>query len=42
MQKKFGVVYEYSQNNNVTMRQASMDIAVSTVANAVKARGFLP
>ena len=42
MQKKFEVVYEYSQNNNVTMRQASMDIAVSTVANAIKARGFLP
>jgi len=42
MQKKFRVIYEYSQSNNVTMRQASMDIAVSTVANAVKARGFLP
>lgn len=42
MVEKFNEVYEYSQNNNVTMRDAAMDIAVKRVVEATAALGILP
>ena len=42
MRQRFDEVYDYAQNNNITMRQAAMQIAVHRVAQAVEARGYLP
>ena len=42
MTERFEEVYAYAQKNLLTMRQATMDIAVSRVVDAVTARGFLP
>jgi glutamate dehydrogenase (NAD(P)+) len=42
MTGRFNEVYGYAKENMLTMRQAAMDIAVSRVVDAVKARGFLP
>jgi glutamate dehydrogenase/leucine dehydrogenase len=42
IQEKFDQVFDRSQRNGVTMRQAAMDIAVSRVVEAVTALGALP
>ena len=42
MRESFNRVYEYSKQNKVTMREASMDIAVNRVVEGVNARGLLP
>ena len=42
MENRFEKVYQYSLDNNITMRRAAMDIAVSEVVGATSARGFLP
>jgi glutamate dehydrogenase/leucine dehydrogenase len=42
MQGRFALVFDYSQNNNVTMIEAAMDIAVNRVVEAVTALGALP
>lgn len=39
---RFGQVYELSQSRKLPMREAAMYLAVSTVCQAVKARGYLP
>jgi glutamate dehydrogenase (NAD(P)+) len=39
---KFNEVYDYSQEHNLTMRQAAMNIAVSRVVEATRAMGALP
>lgn len=42
MKEKFNEVYEYSVSNNLTMRQAAMNISVSRVVEATYAMGLLP
>lgn len=42
MQQKFEEVYKYSNEKNMSMRQAAMDIAVGRVVNAVCAKGVFP
>jgi glutamate dehydrogenase (NAD(P)+) len=42
MLKKFDEVYNYSKQQNLTMRQAAMNLAVSRVVEAMKALGALP
>jgi len=42
MHKIFNKVYDYAESNNVSMRAAAMDIAVSKVVEGVCARGLLP
>ena len=42
MTDTFEVVYEYSQSKGMTMRKASMAIALNRVAEGVVARGLLP
>ena len=42
IKQRFNDVYEYAQQNNLTMRQAAMDIAVGKVVEAVITRGLLP
>jgi glutamate dehydrogenase/leucine dehydrogenase len=39
---KFNEVYNYSKRNNLTMRQAAMNMAVSRVVEATRAMGVLP
>jgi glutamate dehydrogenase/leucine dehydrogenase len=42
MQDKFSYVYQYANDKGINMRQAAMDIAVTSVVEATVARGFLP
>ncbi|AQQ72377.1 Glutamate dehydrogenase [Limihaloglobus sulfuriphilus] len=42
MESSFKEVYEYSNREKITMRQAAMDIAVKRVVEATKAMGALP
>jgi glutamate dehydrogenase/leucine dehydrogenase len=38
----FETVYEYSKNNGISMRKASMEIALNRVVEGITARGLLP
>ena len=42
MRQKFNEVYTYARDNNITMRQAAMNIAVNKVVEGIHARGMLP
>ena len=42
MHTTFAQVYERSEQTQVTMRHAAMDIAVSRVVDGIIARGLLP
>ena len=42
MRQKFNEVYSYADKQNLTMRKAAMDIAVSRVVKGIEARGLLP
>lgn len=42
MSERFEEVYTYAQKNNVSMRAAALDMAVTRVLEAASARGFLP
>jgi len=42
MSEKFEQVYSYRQSQNVSMRNAAMDIAIKTVAQGLTSRGFHP
>ena len=42
MESRFDEVYEYSKNNNVSMRISAIDISVNRVVEGIKARGFMP
>ncbi len=42
MNNRFEQVFDYSQKNKLTMRQAAMDIAVGRVVEATQALGALP
>lgn len=42
MNEKFKEVYQYSKDENLSMRDSAMNIAVGGVVEAVYARGFLP
>ena len=42
MTERFAQVYELSRSRNLPMRDAAMYLAVRTVCQAVKARGYLP
>ncbi len=42
MKEKFDQVCAYSESNNLTMRNAAMDIAINTVKQGLTSRGFRP
>ncbi len=42
MKKRFNEVFDFANENHLTMREAAMDIAVSKVVEAVFTRGLLP
>lgn len=42
MMQAFEKVYDYSTNNQLSMRKSSMDIALKRVAEGIVARGLLP
>lgn len=42
MESRFQDVYNYAQSKKVTMRDAALELAIRTVADAIEARGLLP
>ncbi|GAF97952.1 unnamed protein product, partial [marine sediment metagenome] len=42
MTRQFNKVYDYAQQERLTMREAAMNLAVKKVADALITRGFLP